>query len=119
MATNSSRWVVYEFRDGQHVALTKPQTSKRDAEKLREKLNKTGLNTTTDSHKHWYINRGQATTRTLWELGQFRPSHLGGLFSETTLILRASQTPEIPSPRPRSLPSIGNARVPRLMVVHP
>jgi len=39
---NKSKWVVYEFRDGQHVIIGKPQASREDAEKLRDKLTPQG-----------------------------------------------------------------------------
>jgi len=39
MATKKSKWVVYEFRDGQHMILSRPQVSRGAAEKLREQMN--------------------------------------------------------------------------------
>jgi len=42
MAGNKPKWVVYEFRDRRHVALTKPQGTRKQAEELREKLSRTG-----------------------------------------------------------------------------
>jgi len=41
MTTKGAKWVVYEFRENRPVILSKPQ-SKDAAEKLRDKLNKSG-----------------------------------------------------------------------------
>lgn len=38
MATKKAKWVIYEFRDGGYVVLTKPQRSRRAVEKLRDKM---------------------------------------------------------------------------------
>jgi hypothetical protein len=42
MKTEKLKWVVYEFRDGQHVTVSKPQKSKQEAEKLRDQMNESG-----------------------------------------------------------------------------
>jgi len=38
MSKKINRWVVYEFVKGQYVAIGKPQLTREDAEKLRDKL---------------------------------------------------------------------------------
>jgi hypothetical protein len=42
MAVSKPKWIVYEFRDKRHVALTRPQPTRKKAEELRDKLSKTG-----------------------------------------------------------------------------
>ena len=38
MSTNINKWVVYEFRKGEYAIIGKPQATRQEAEKLRDKL---------------------------------------------------------------------------------